>query len=425
MRIFVNEFCGHPFQMELSRYLARRGHLVYHVYFADNTSTPKGQTQRRADDPETLTIEGLHITREFAKHSLLTRRQSDIEYGEAAAAAAERFRPDVVISANMPLDAQAILQKTAFGLNARFIFWLQDVYSVAAKFVLRKKARLLALAGGMYFERLEKKLLRRSDGIVCIAPGFAEFLQNWGISGAKVHVIENWAPLDEVRPLPKANAWAREHGVDQKFCFMYSGTLGMKHRPELLLELAKYLQGRGDASLVVIAGGAGAEWLKEKAREVGPDVLKLLPFQPYERLSEVMASADTLITLLDSQAGAFAVPSKTLAYLCAGRPLIIGAPRANEAARVVERANAGIVVSPDDPSEMLQAAQQLLVDRALCARFGVNARAYAEKTFSIDAIADRFLKVFGCRAPGGNLAAAAGSSPAISQRSHPVKARPE
>src|ERR1035438_7469202 len=64
MRIFVNEFCGHPFQMELSRKLAKMGHQVYHVYFADNDSTPKGETQRRPDDAPGLTIEGLHIQRE-------------------------------------------------------------------------------------------------------------------------------------------------------------------------------------------------------------------------------------------------------------------------------------------------------------------------------------------------------------------------
>jgi glycosyltransferase involved in cell wall biosynthesis len=396
MRIFVNDFCGHPFQMELSRNLARRGHVVRHVYFADNTSTPKGQTQKRPDDPETLAIEGLHITRQFAKHSLLTRRHADIEYGQVVAAGVDRFKPDVVISANMPLDAQAILQKSAFRHEARFVFWLQDVYSVAAKFVLRKKARILASAGGLYFELLEKKLLRRSDAIVCIAPGFADFLQSWGISGSHVHVIENWAPLDEVRPHLKANDWAVKHRIDRSFCFMYSGTLGMKHRPELLLELARYFERRGDASLVVIAGGAGADWLAEKAHEVSSDVLKLLPFQPYERMSEVMASADVLITLLDSEAGAFAVPSKTLAYLCAGRALMIAAPRDNEAARVVERARAGIVVSPDHPSEMLQAAERLIKDRAACAQFAANARSYAENTFSIDGITDRFLKVFAC-----------------------------
>lgn len=393
MRIFINEFCGHPFQLELSRELARMGHSVLHVYFADNDSTPKGQTQLRKDDPDGLAIEGLHITRQFSKHSLLQRRQADIEYGHVAAERVVRFRPDVVMSANMPLDAQAILLRATHDDDARFIFWLQDVYSVAVRFVLKKRARLLSWAVGAHYELLEKKLLHESDAIVCIAPGFAEFLQDWGISGPKVHVIENWAPLDEVRPLPRNNAWAMEHGAASDFCFVYSGTLGMKHKPELLLELARYLEANKSGKLIVVAGGAGANWLAKNANGINPSFLKLLPFQPYERVAEVFGSADVLITLLDSEAGSFAVPSKALSYLCSARALIIAAPSTNEAARVVQRAKAGIVVSPDDPSELLAAAKQLLMDKAFCEECGRNARAYAERSFVINVIANRFLSI--------------------------------
>ncbi len=393
--------------MELSRELARMGHEVHHVYFADNESTPKGYTQVRPHDPERLVIEGLHITRKFSKHSLLTRRASDIEFGQVVAARVDHFRPDVVVSANMPLDAQVILERAARRHHARFVFWLQDVYSMAARFVLRKKARPLAWAGGVYFERLEKKLLHRSDAIICIAEGFSEFLGKWGITGPKVNVIENWAPLGEVRPMPRDNVWAREHEVEKEFCFMYSGTLGMKHRPELLLQLARHLEERGDSRLIVIAGGAGAEWLAGNAHKVSGRVLSLLPFQPYERLSEVMASADVLITLLDSEAGAFAVPSKTLSYLCAGRALIVAAPEVNEAARVVRRARAGIVVSPDDASGLVGAADRFLADRALCLQYGNNGREYAERTFAIDEIAKKFLVVF-----GANMAALTPAEPA-------------
>ena len=421
MRIFVNEFCGHPFQMELSRNLAKLGHDVLHVYFADNTSTPKGQTQTLPGDPDGLAIEGLHITRPFNKHSLLSRRQADIEYGTVVAERMKLFRPDVVLSANMPIDGQAVLQRAAHQQNARFIFWLQDVYTEAAKFVLRKKAKVLAWAGGMYFERLEKKLLRRSDAIVCIAPGFSEFLRTWGISGPKVQLVENWAPLDEVRPQPKANAWASEHGVADKFCFVYSGTLGMKHRPELLLGLAKHLQSRGDARLVVVAGGAGADWLAEHQNEVKAGVMQLLPFQPYAIVPQVMASADVLITLLDAEAGAFAVPSKTLAYLCAGRALLIAAPEKNEAARVVQRAEAGLTVRPDDQEAFIAAADHLLADTAQCAQYGRNARAYAERTFSIDAITEKFLNIIN-QTCGQNAAhempAQVAAAPALSERSH-------
>src|SRR6185437_12699249 len=157
----------------------------------------------------------------------------------------------------------------------------------------------------------------------------------------------NWAPLHEIIPIPKSNPWSLENGVADKFCFIYSGTLGMKHRPELLLDLARRFEKNGNVRLLVIAGGAGADWLSERACQVSEDVLRVLPLQPYERVPEVLGSADVLITLLDSEAGAFAVPSKTLAYLCAGRPIIIAAPAANEAAQIVARADAGVVISPD------------------------------------------------------------------------------
>ena len=393
MRILVNEFCGQPFGLDLSRELARRGHAVLHTYFADNTSTPKGSDA--AESLPGLTIRGLHIQRAFVKHGLLSRRAADIEYGRAVAAEVRGFRPEVVLSGDMPLDGQRILQEATHGAGAQFVFWLQDVYSTAVRFVLGRKAPLLAGLAGWHYERVEKNLLRKSDAVVCIAPSFAERLARWGIAGSRVSVIPNWAPVEEIVPTPKDNAWAREMGVADRFCFLYSGTLGMKHRPELLLALAKRLEGRGDARLVVVAGGAGADWLAERAHEVSADAMTLLPFQPYERVPEVLGAADVLIALLDAEAGNFAVPSKTLAYLCAGRPVMIAAPEGNEAARVVERAQAGIVVSPEGEEDALEAALRLMDNPALCAAYGKNARRYAEETFAIDAIAERFLSVFG------------------------------
>lgn len=41
MRILICDYSGHPFQVELSRGLAARGHAVLHLHFAD-FQTPKG-----------------------------------------------------------------------------------------------------------------------------------------------------------------------------------------------------------------------------------------------------------------------------------------------------------------------------------------------------------------------------------------------
>jgi glycosyltransferase involved in cell wall biosynthesis len=274
---------------------------------------------------------------------------------------------------------------------------VQDVYSEAVRFVLNGRSKLLSKFVGAYYERMELKLLAQSDSVVCICEEFSDLVAGWGVPRSKICVIENWAPLDEVVPTPKLNAWATEHGVHSRFCFMYSGTLGLKHRPELLLALAEWLQGRPDTTLVVIAAGAGADWLKNNSAHLLPGTLELLPFQPYERLSEVLGSADVLISLLNSEASSFAVPSKTLSYLCAGRPLIIAAPQTNRATQVVQLASAGLAISPEDPTELIAAAERLLADAVLRFTYGANARTYAEETFNIDRIADRFGTVFSAR----------------------------
>lgn len=394
MRILINDFCGHGSPIELSRELARRGHGVLHLYFADNLSTPKGETEYTEGDTKNFVIEGLHVPIKFDKHSIRSRRAADLAYGKAVSARAVSFRPDVILSGNMPLDAQKILQQTAKKINSRFVFWLQDVYSSAVRFVLKRKLGPFASLAAAYYERLERQLLTQSDCVVCISPAFARIAESWGVEPSRNFMVENWGALREIQPMNKENRWSREHGVDRRFCFMYSGTLGMKHRPELLLNLGKFLSSHSSAKLIVNAAGIGADWLLENAQMVSKDALELLPFQPYSMLPEVLGASDVLIALLDSDAAEFAVPSKILAYLCAGRPLIIAAPKKNHAAAVVEKAEAGVVVSPDSPDEIVDAAKVLMENAELRARYAANALAYAARSFKISDIADRFIDIF-------------------------------
>jgi hypothetical protein len=61
---------------------------------------------------------------------------------------------------------------------------------------------------------------------------------------------------------------------------------------------------------------------------------------------------------------------------------------------MVKRARAGLVVSPDDTTSLITAAECLLSNKRLCAECGVNAGPYAERTFGIAGITDGFLQRF-------------------------------
>ena len=211
-------------------------------------------------------------------------------------------------------------------------------------------------------------------------------------------MIENWAPLDEIAPLPHDNDWTREQGFAGKTLILYSGTLGMKHNPALLAEAAQALRMRPEVAVVVISEGLGADYLHEQKEARRLDNLHVLPWQPYERLSESLSSGDVLTAIIERDAAAFSVPSKILSALCVGRPLVVAIPRDNLAARTILDAQAGLVSEPDNSAGFITNLTALLDDPRR-AHMGQNARRHAEQAFAIAPIAARFDALF--RSSGG------------------------
>ena len=208
-------------------------------------------------------------------------------------------------------------------------------------------------------------------------------------------MIENWAPVNEITPLPHDNDWKRQQGLSGKTVILYSGTLGLKHNPALLSRTALHYQGLGrdDVVMVVATQGLGAEFLRKEVEARGIRNLKVLPWQPYERLAEVLSSADILTAIIEPDAGLFSVPSKILSCLCAGRPVVAAIPADNLAARTLQKSRAGLIVEPGDEAGFIARLDRLLDDSALRAEMGRCGRAYAEQHFDITRIAGRFLEL--------------------------------
>ena len=388
MRVVLSDYFGHAFPAQLARALAARGHDVLHLHCSSFVAG-KGRLERSADDPPGLEFAAVDLGRPFAKYDVLRRVVHERKTARTLAERVREFRPDVVLSI-APLIVQQELLRGARAAGAGFVFWQQDVMSIAARRVLGRRSRLVGAAAEHVVAGLERRLLRRSDSVVAISEDFLPLLRRWDVDETRVVVIENWAPLAELPTLPRENAWAHEHGLDGKPVFLYSGTLGFKHDPSLLLALARWA-GTRDALVVVVSEGPGADWLAEHGADAR--ALRLLPYQPYERLPEVLASGDVLVSVLEPEAGAFSVPSKVLAYLCAGRPLLVSLPSGNLASRVVERSGGGLLVPPRDADALSAAAETLLDDEPRRHELGRRARAYAEATFDVERIAARFEEV--------------------------------
>jgi colanic acid biosynthesis glycosyl transferase WcaI len=392
MRILIHDYSGHPFQVQLSRALARRNHEVLHLY-CSSFQTPRGFVQKLDTDGDNFSCRAIELSRPFEKYKFVKRFFQEIEYGKLLVKEVDKFKPDILISANNPLDPQRILLRYCIKNNIKFIFWLQDIYGFAIKKLLTKKLSILGQLIGSYYVRSEFSMLRDSDRVITISEDFVKILSEAKILEEKIDVVHNWAPLEELEMKDKDNIWSREHGLHDKVCIVYTGTLGLKHNPELLVNIALALKDQSHIRIVVVSEGLGADFLKKKKEEFQLNNLIILDFQPFELMPEVMATADVLIAILDRDAGFFSVPSKVLTYHCAGRPLLLSVPEENLAARLVETMETGIVVPPHENGRFLQEVKRLIVDGGLREKYGKNARRYAESAFDIEKITDKFEKV--------------------------------
>ncbi len=386
MKLLIHDYPGHAFPVQLARALAARGHEVLHVWSATFQS-PKGPLARRADDPPTLRLQPLDLDRPVAKYSFVQRALQEREFGRKLAALVAAERPAVVI-ANGPLDILVPVRAACRRIGARFVYWLQDFYGIAIDRVVRRKLPVVGAAIGAWYRARERTLLAGSDWVVTISEDFRPTLEAMGVARARTTIVENWAAIAEIPPGARDNAWARANGMSGAPIFLYSGTLGLKHNPGLLLALARHLDAVPGARMVVVSEGIGADWLREHGKGVAS--LVQLPFQPHERFPDVLAAADVLVAILEPDAGVFSVPSKILAYLCAGRPVLAAIPPDNLAARIIAGNGAGLTASPDDEAAFLAAADRLCADAPGRAEMARKALDYAQRTFDIGAITARF-----------------------------------
>jgi len=403
MRITVHDYSGHPFQVQLSRELARRGHSVLHEYSTQYV-TGHGNLTVADTDPSTLRIEGVAAERPIKKYDPIARMRFELSYARAWRARLEHDPADVVVACNVPLFALASVRRHLARTGRRWVFWHQDIYSlgVAAE-IDRKLPAAVAAPLRRWAYRLERKQVDTADRVVAIGDAFVDHYRGWGLDTSHVDVIPNWAPLDELVPGRRDNAWTREQQLpSDPVRLLYAGTLGRKHNPLLLLDMLDAARARGvDATLVVCSEGVGADELAAAAGS-RPDV-RILGYQPAERFAQVLAGADVMVALLEPDAAAFSVPSKVLSYLSAGRPTIALVPDDNPAAADV--CDAGGFVAAPTPAGAAAAAEWLYRTAGegpdAFAILGRRARQLAEQKFDIEAITDRFEQILSAAAGRG------------------------
>ena len=383
LKIIIHDYAGHPFQLELSKQLSKK-FIVYHFYY-QNDYGPKADFKDHLNDK--LKIKGIGKNISYDKNNFITRFFKDLEYGKEVSKQISEIKPDIVISGNCPTLAQELIIKSCHKNNSKFVIWVQDFYSHAVKLLLKKKISFFSYPISFLFEYLEKKQLNQADKLIIISNNWVKKLSSWNVENKKIHYIPNWGDIKNIKYLEKKpTSFLDKNSFEiNKFKIIYTGTLALKHNPKIITNIAI---NNKDIDILVIGAGSGFQKLKNMKNI--PLNIKMLPLQPYKKMSDILNSADVLLGILSKDASKFSVPSKILNYLCAGKPIILSAPKDNLAATIISESKSGKTFEPQDLNGINNFLKILMTDSTIRQKYSLNARDYDENNFKIEKISLKF-----------------------------------
>lgn len=222
-------------------------------------------------------------------------------------------------------------------------------------------------------EHLETWAYRRADRVVAVANGFVDHIaRRRGRDG--IIVVRNGVMADSlIAKAGDAELFRREHGLEGRFIATYLGTHGMAHNLDSVLDAAALLRDRTDIAFVLVGDGAEKDRLLQRKEELGLTNVVMLAQQPREAIPAIWAASDaSLITLRRSETFQKVLPSKIFEALATGTPVILAVE--GEARALLEQAEAGEAVPPEDPAALADAVQRLADNSDNRARYARNGR---------------------------------------------------
>ncbi len=238
---------------------------------------------------------------------------------------------------------------------------------------------------------IERWIYRSADCVSCTTHAFIDTVVERGVPREKTVFTPNGADLELFRPLPRQNPIAAEYPFGDRFVVMYSGLLGIKHGLETVLDAADLLRAEKDIVFFIRGNGPRRNALIERAQEMKLENVIFGDERKLEEIPHLIARSDACVTGLLPDAYLEKIISvKIFEYMACEKPVV--AALAGEGARVIEEADAGLVVPAGDAPAMAEAIRKLYRDPELRARMGRQGRRHVEENYSRGVTAARLEK---------------------------------
>jgi len=238
---------------------------------------------------------------------------------------------------------------------------------------------------------IEKWSYRRAAYVNTVTDWIVKVLhEKKSVPAEKLLFLPNGVDTERFRPLPPDEALIANLGLQDKKIVLWAGTLGYAHGLEKILQAAKFLAAEPNIHFLFVGDGSAKIDLLRLKETLNLTNVSFLDPVPLEQVPAFYSiSYCGLASLVDIPTYEGARPSKVFPVLGCAKPLLFVGK--GEAADLVRRADAGIVVQPGDPHAFADAVLTLVRNPALAEELGQNGRRFVEANLQWSTLVSNWL----------------------------------
>jgi glycosyltransferase involved in cell wall biosynthesis len=272
-----------------------------------------------------------------------------------------------------------------------FVFEIRDLWPESAidtGIVTNKSVIKMAFA-------IEAFIYRKAKLINVLTPAFRNTLiEKKSIRPQKIVFIPNAADFSLSDDLPTTfdvKAFRKEHDLEGKFVVTYVGAHGVANHLQQVLQTGKLLEDT-DVQFLLIGSGMEKENLKTMADAMNVTNIRFVdPVPKAEVFKYILASEMGASVLKKNDTFKTVYSNKTFDYMACKKPILMAIDGVSR--ELVEEAQAGVFVEPENPEDFASKIRMYLDDPELLKMQGENGYRYAKQHFDREALAKNYLKI--------------------------------
>ncbi len=297
---------------------------------------------------------------------------------------------DIIIVTSPPLFVGITAYVLSIFKKVPFVFEIRDLWPESAidTGVLQNKV-IIKMA--YWFENF---IYKKAKLINVLTPAFKKTLiDKKNVPEQKLIMIPNAADFslsDELMETFDSKQFRIEKKLDDKFVITYVGAHGVANHLIQIIQTAELLKDT-NVLFLLIGDGMEKEMLKIETEKRKLKNIQFIDSVPKSEVFKYILASEMGTSVLKKVDTFKTVYSnKTFDYMACKKPILMAIDGASR--ELVERANAGIYVEPENPVDFAEKVKYYLINPKLIRKHGENGYSFAKKNFDRLLLAKQYLE---------------------------------